>query len=428
MPATHLAIFKVDATVPLGHGLCGGWIKPASKIDSPLFCQGIVLLGAEAPVVLATVDWTGVCNDAHTAFTAALARAAHTTPERIALHAVHQHNAPFVDVTAQKLVGAQLDLPASCDLKWFEKVRQNVARALEEALKKTRPVTHFSAGQAQVDRVASNRRILGPDGKISGWRASACKEAKLRAEPEGLIDPYLKTLSFYQQDAKLVSLHWYATHPMSYYGDGVVNSDFVGIARERRSGETGVPQIYFTGCAGNIAAGKYNDGAAQRRLELAERMHQAMSQADLQAKRITLKNWTWRTQQVHLPPRSNITEAELQLRLLDSKQSAAVRIRAAMQLSYAAFCKQESIRLQALHLHESHATLHLPAECFVEYQLFAQQQGQGRFVACAAYGNGGPWYIPTAEAYPQGGYEPSASFVDPGAEQILRTGISKLLQ
>ena len=45
--------------------------------------------------------------------------------------------------------------------------------------------------------------------------------------------------------------------------------------------------------------------------------------------------------------------------------------------------------------------LHLPSESFVEYQLRAQAAAPSRFVACAAYGDGGPWYIPTAEAYPQ---------------------------
>ena len=46
---------------------------------------------------------------------------------------------------------------------------------------------------------------------------------------------------------------------------------------------------------------------------------------------------------------------------------------------------------------------------------------------CTAYADGGPWYIPTADAYPQGGYEPAAAFVDPAAEDILKAGITKVL-
>jgi len=47
---------------------------------------------------------------------------------------------------------------------------------------------------------------------------------------------------------------------MSHYGAGHVSSDFVGLARKQRQREEpACTHIYFTGCAGNIAAGKYND-------------------------------------------------------------------------------------------------------------------------------------------------------------------------
>src|SRR5262249_5033854 len=104
MARNHLASFRADVTVPVGHPLCGGWIKPVAAVTEPLLAKGIVLLGEEAPVVLCAVDFTGICNDAHVAFRERLAKAAHTTPERVALHAVHQHNAPFVDLTGQRLV------------------------------------------------------------------------------------------------------------------------------------------------------------------------------------------------------------------------------------------------------------------------------------------------------------------------------------
>jgi hypothetical protein len=215
---------------------------------------------------------------------------------------------------------------------------------------------------------------------------------------------------------------------MSYYGDGVVNHDFVGIARERKSKEDRIPHVYFTGCAGNVAAGKYNDGAPERRGELAKRICQAIVSSEADQTKYPIKNLTWRSLPVHLPPRTGLGEGELQKRLKNAMQSASIRNRAAMQLSYLRQCQNKMpITLQALHLNDSHVVLHLPAECFVEYQLFAQKEAGGKFIACAAYGNGGPWYIPTAEAYPQGGYEPSASFVDPDAEQILQRGIKQLL-
>jgi len=68
-------------------------------------------------------------------------------------------------------------------------------------------------------------------------RASSCKDPALRAASEGLIDPWLKTLSLWDDDHAVVALSCYATHPMSHYGAGMVSSDFFGLARARRQAD-----------------------------------------------------------------------------------------------------------------------------------------------------------------------------------------------
>src|SRR6266446_1407067 len=90
----HLAPFRFDVTPPLGHSLCGGWIKPAEAVDDPLEAIGFVLLGVGKPIVICAVDWTGLLNEAHVAWRKALAEAAGTSPQRVAVQTVHQHNAP----------------------------------------------------------------------------------------------------------------------------------------------------------------------------------------------------------------------------------------------------------------------------------------------------------------------------------------------
>ena len=74
-----------------------------------------------------------------------------------------------------------------------------------------------------------------------------------------------EVVTLLQGERPLVRLHYYATHPQSYYGDGRATSDTVGLAREEMEREEGIPQIYFTGCAGDITAGKYNDGSPAAR-------------------------------------------------------------------------------------------------------------------------------------------------------------------
>jgi hypothetical protein len=429
MPPLHLATFNADVTPPLAHPLCGGWIEPVRGVDDPLQAAGVILMGAGQPVVLCAVDWCILGNDAHERMRQLLAKAAHTVPAKVTVHCVHQHNAPMVDTEAQRIAQGAPGAPQCLDFKYFDRVVQVIAAALTRAQGKTTTLTHIGIGQARVLEVASNRRILGPDGKIRFTRTSATRDPKIRAQPEGLIDPFLKTLSFWNEKQPLAALHYYATHPMSYYGDGRVSSDFCGLAREHRlADDPRIFQVYFTGCAGNITAGKYNDGSRSMRKSLRNRIYAGMRQAWEATVRHPVKHWHWRAEAVHLPPRTEMdfTAERCRKVLTDGTAPRARRGHAAFKL---AWLERQKRPIELTCLDFGHVqVLHLPGEPFVEYQLHAQQLRKDIMVCVAGYGDGGPWYIPTADAYGQGGYEPSVAFVGPKSEAILRHALANLQQ
>jgi hypothetical protein len=427
MPRLFLAPFTVDVTPPLGHPLCGGWIEPVRGVDDPLKAVGVVLLGGDKPVVFCAVDWTGLRNDAYRIWRAALADAAHTTPDRVALHCVHPHNAPFADVGAQKLIAAA-KAPISLDLKFFDAVVASSAEALKKALMKAVPFTHVGTGSAEVTNVASNRRVLGPDGKIKFTRTSATKDPKARAEAEGLIDPVLRTLSFWDGETPRAALHFYATHPMSYYGDGRVSADFCGLARQKRQDEDKtVHQIYFNGAGGNVTAGKYNDGEKANRAILRDRIHAAMTTAWANTRRTPVTDVSMRTIPVTYSPRKdpNFGRAASEAVLNDPKQTAAKRNNAAYQLAWLDRIATP-IDVTGLDLGPA-SVISLPGEPFVEYQLAAQKLRPDRFVCVAGYGDGGPGYIPTAKAFAEGGYEPTVALAAPESEGLIINAMAKLL-
>ncbi len=427
MPALHLATFGTEVTPPPGHPLCGGWIEPVRGVDDPLRALGVVLLGAGAPVVLCAVDWCGIRNDANRLWRKALAKAAHTTPERVAVHTVHPHNAPFADVEAEHLLEAVPGAPPSLDLKYFEHVVRQSADAVQEALKKTSAFTHIGIGQARVEQVASNRRILGDNGKVRFVRYSATTNPQARDAPEGLIDPWLKTLSFWNNDQPLAALSYYATHPMSYYGDGRVSADFCGLARQKRQDEERqIFQVYFTGCAGNVTAGKYNDGSKANRPVLRDHIYTAMRAAWKATRRQPLTTWEWRVEPITLLPRREPSFGAEESRkvLQNDKAGKAQRGNAAFQLAWLAR-QDRPIELTCLDLGTA-LVLNLPGEPFIEYQLNAQQMRKDVFVCVAGYGDGGPGYIPTDHAYLEGGYEPTVALARP-SEKPLTEAIAKVL-
>jgi len=379
------------------------------------------------PVVLCVVDWTGLRNEAFRVWRAALAEAAHTTPEHVLLHTVHPHNAPFADLEAEKLIAAA-GAAKSLDLKYYDDCVKRSAEALKAALPKAMQFTHIGTGSAEVKEVASNRRILGADGKIKFTRTSATKAKEVRDEPAGLIDPNLRTLSFWDGEKPLAAMHFYACHPMSYYGDGRVSADFCGLARQKFQDETKMFQMYFNGCGGNITAGKYNDGSKENRIVLRDKIHMAMAASWKETKRTETKGFAWRFEPVKLPARKEANFGEEQSRgvLADEKASAAKRNNAAFQLAWLKRI-DTPIEVSCLDFGGTVLNVFLPGEAFIEYQLAAQKMRPDAVVNTAAYGDDGPGYIPPASAFLEGGYEPTVALAGPDSEAILLKAMRKLL-
>lgn len=427
-----IATFQADVTPPLGSPLCNGNVTPVMEITTPLTARGIVLLGAGEPIVLCAFDWVGIANESYDRFRQALAEATGTATQRVALHTLHQHDAPGSDFATERLLSEHgLDRRYS-NSDFDADVMERIADAAKVALQSTQPVTHIGLGTGKVEGVASNRRILGPDGRVAIQRqSSGGRNPAARAAPEGTIDPLVRLITFWNNDKPAAVLTYYATHPQSYYGEGAVNWDFVGMAREmREKAVPGVPHIHFDGAGGNVAAGKYNDGAQENRLVLAQRLAEGMQMAwKSQHKRsITAADVGWQVVPAAMPVRNSLVDRQLLATLADPQKKDRDRIRAARDLIFLRrMTEGHQIPLSCLRLGTARV-LHMPGELFVEYQIAAQQMRPDDFVAMAAYGDYGPGYIGTRVAYTQGGYETGiVSRVAPQVENILTDAMKTLL-
>lgn len=423
-----VATFEVDASPPVGSPLA---YDPTIGVEDPLSCRGIVILSNQQPIVLCAVDWIGISNGGQTLFRESLAAAAGTVPERVVVHALHQHDAPRCDFTASEIVATVGLENVGFDARHARSVIAAAAEAIQQALPQAMPVTHVGIGQGLVEQVASNRRIQDADGIVIHTRYTATRDPKIREFPEGTIDPWLKSISFWNHERPLAVLTYYATHPQSYYRTGLANPDFPGMARNARQEKLSVPHIHFNGAGGNIGAGKYNDGAKENRQVLADRVAAGMERAwDATTKyTISATDLAWNTTDVLLPIAEHLREEELLAKINNSELPANDRWYAAKDLAWLRRCRDnDPIQVSGLRLGQAQI-LHLPGELFVEYQLAAQKLSPQDFVALAAYGDYAPGYIGTEIAYGQGGYETSqrASKVAPQVEQVLMQAMQKLL-
>jgi hypothetical protein len=429
-----LTPFSADVTPPLGHPCMAGGIAPARTIDDRLEAIGFVLEGGTlpSPVVLVAVDWCEIRNDAYDRWREALAGVVKTDPQHVMVAAIHQHDTPVADLAAQRLLERHQAKGSICHLKFHELIVQRVARTLA-ARRKQPPlrVTHLGIGQAKVEKVASNRRYPLADGTISYDRTSASKSPRAHEAPEGTIDPWLKTLSFWDGDRPLLAMSHYAVHPMSHYGKGGVSADFVGMARRaRQKALPDVVQVYVSGCSGNVTAGKYNDGSPENRPVLAARVEKAMAEAWAATKRFPLERAAFRSVPLRFDPRSDagFSEAELTRRLTDDPRPFGQCL-AALGLSWRGrVASGQPVDLPVLDLGPAVVAV-LPGESYVEYQLLAQKLRPDAVVMAVGYGESATGYIPTApQVAERDANLRDWCWVSPGAEKVLTEGLGRALE
>lgn len=431
----HLAHFRCDVTPPLGFPLCAGWYPEAHTIGNKLEANGVIVVTDGQPtVILCALDWAGISNHEHLRWREALARAVGTDADHVTVHCTHCHDSPWPDQEMQELLDQHGFPDTVMKGTWASEIQATVATAAKEALKNLQPCTHVATGQEPVVAFASNRRVMA-DGKVKGVRYTYCRDLETRDAPEGLIDPFLKTISFWNGDHKLAAMHYYANHPTAYDRTGIVTPECVGLARTRISDEEKVPHLYFTGCAGNVTAGRYNNGDDESRERFAHEIYRAMKASEANAQKQPLKSLHWHREKIHLPVRPDTQGSEaadaidysaMQHQLSDGQDSSEM-IRAALVFTYRNRAEKLPITVTALQLNQDIRILHLPGEPFIEYQHFAYTQNPESFACVVGYGDMGPSYICLKKSFAEGGYEPTDSFCSAASEAILKSAITKVM-
>ena len=445
----RISTFSVDVTIPMGHPCMGGGIAPARVVEDPLFAKGFMLTGGEKPLVLVSFDWCEIRGTSFEKWKQALAAAAGTDAQHVLVTSTHVHDAPVMDEDAEKLLremeasGAWKNLPkpepnaaiqvaSVCQPSFNETCIAKVCEGLKQALLTSARVTHIGTGRAKVERIASNRRFITSAGTVSYGRYSSSSNKEAQNAGEGDIDPWLRTVSFWDGEKPVCALHGYAVHPMSSYGKGRVSADFPGQARAlMQAAHPEALQIYTTGCAGNVTAGKYNTGAPENRAALAGRLHAAMERAWTDTTRTPIKRVDFKMSLMPMGARAtpSHTEELLWSRLRDGVRPFQ-RAEAAMGLAwYARVKKGHQIEVPVFEFDGGPVLLLLPAEAYVEFQLFAQACRPESFLFVMGYGECGPGYIPIERAFDENdGNLNDWAWTPPGSQKVMEKAIREALR
>jgi hypothetical protein len=162
---------------------------------------------------------------------------------------------------------------------------------------------------------------------------------------------------------------------------------------------------------------------------LANRLADGLRIAEQQTirKQLTPSDIRWSSLPVALPLARHLNEEDVLRKLKETPPKGTISY--ADQLAFLRRMQQgHKIAISCLSIGEARV-LHMPGELFVEYQLAAKAMRQDLHVMMAAYGDYGPGYIGTEQAYSEGGYEtqPTSSSVDPSVEPLLLDTLEQLL-
>lgn len=427
----QLATIQLDVTPPLGHPLQGGLSAPAQTIRSPLEARGLLAVDGEQRLLLVALDWVGFGGQLHAHWRQRLAQAAGTTPDCVLVHCTHVHDAPLVEDHVQLVLQARGCAQLTYFPAYVECCLERLVEAVLRATSSLRPVTHMAVGEALVHEVASNRRPLDPQGRLLGYRGAVCQDPRLRAAPLEPIDPLLKLVSFHDGSTPIATLCAYATHPISSFNHGLVQSDFVGMARARLERDIGGLVIYATGCAGDVSNGSHNDGSGAARQQLADRLTDAMQRAWRSRTRLSVTAMFCRSFPLPLGVRTgdHYDAAWARRTLTDPHQPFSAQLAAAYDLAWRRRVRaRRQPRLLAWSV-GPWLLLLLPGEPFVHFQLRAQQHHPDRCVMTLGYGDYGPAYLPVEAAFEQGGYEVEGwAFAGRGGAAVIEQALDQAIQ
>ena len=421
-----LGTFKTDCTPPAGFGIKFGDNAEdhADGIRDPLWLRGFVLDDGASRCLIASLDYCALMNGAHDLLVNTLAEAAAVPPERVAVHCIHQHDAPLVDYDADAYLKFETYPRA-----WWQGVAAKCGQSSREALGSMREIRDVGHRETRLHGYASNRRIIGPDNKIAATRWSFCSDNAIKGKPVGVIDPMLRTIAFRDGTGKVAGvLNFYATHPQVSNYRRLYSADAPGEAMRLIEADLGTAlPAYFSGPSGDITAGKYTSTDKEGNLLRFGRILADGIRLNLGAMEWEkVERFIWK--QLRVPfPRRRLNRRKLMSQISDPDFSAEMRLKNAVLLSSLDNPANKTYPLSLLEFGNVRLLL-LAGEPFVEYQLFAQSLVPDKFLAVAANGSDNYLYLPLRRSFAEGGYETSKfCWCTPAIEARLKKAIAALL-
>ena len=407
---------ETTITPPVGVDLSGYAARegPSTGVHDDLWCRAVVLDDGAARAALVSLDLLGLDFPLDEAIRTAAAEKAGIDREHILLNCSHTHAGPPSATVGLCGLGEP-------DRRYTDRLPVLIADTVALAASRARPAK-AAYGTAPV-RIGMNRRERTPDGTVNIGR-----------NPAGLTDEAVRVLRFSDLDGREVAVLFnHACHGTTLGGGNrEISSEWMGAACRRlheRLDADAVP-VFLQGCCGQINPDRHGDERSFGEVErLGGMMADAVLAALAAAKPMDPSGLRARLEHIQLPlqdppdlasARAGVERAGRELEQARQGGANAYWVRALKsQVRYAQWVLSlaESgardltleFAVQAVALGDV-AVVGLSGEVFFDFAQQIAAESPFPHTIVLGYTNGCTGYVPTAQAFAEGGYEPEGSF------------------
>ena len=431
----HAGVGRTTLTPPLGTPLIGYGRRErgADAIRDDIYATSLVLSDGATAVALVTCDLCTLPIQQVRYVQQRIEERTGIPPEHILVNTSHAHSGPLTTFNEQTPENLRQVVIALLDA---------IADSVVQAAGTLVPC-HLSAGKGSV-QASINRRAR------NGYSDAVTPEF-----PDGMVDPILDVMRVDGVDGTpLAVITSYACHPVALRPPShAVSADFVCALRESVEPQIGAPLILAQGAAGNLVP-IGPDMEMEERLELtgsvlgteALRVYRALGAGVPHAHRAAREE-AHRTDE-SAEPLSGATPTLTQPVLAAATETLLFDVWAKQPPTAARARPQDTFpflepplvdgkaecAVQALRIGDI-ALVGVAGEAFVEIGLTVKERSPFPHTIFLGYTNGCLRYIPTAAAYPAGGYEVHrahavyhlpATVAPNSADRIVRTSLGLL--
>lgn len=423
---------RLDVTPPFGADISGYFYRRlANGILDPIYLNTVAVSNGTETLVLIASDLIGIRRNYIEKIKAEIAARTGLPEKNILVAALHQHTSCcLADDRDTRLR----------DEAYKDVLIRRYGDAAMLAIADLKPAEVGTAALEVAEPIAFVRRYFGEDGAVYTNPGSKIKIVARCSES----DNTMRLVRFKRQDANDIALVNFSTHP-DVIGGEALSADWPGFVRKYVEEDLpGVSTVFFTGCQGDsnhydffkpkeerLKGTRYEHSAYMGRT-VADAVVKVWDHTEAQENDAIFaeetivynktntedidqydkyKAWYDDYEAEKLDYKPHITELAYARRIINLRTSAIFR---PVPLTVMGFGNV--------------AFVGFGGEAFTAYGKYMRDLAPEKFVVCAVCANGYEGYLPTEEAFAQGGYEAKSSLFTPTLESEIIAAAKEMLE